>query len=187
MTYILNFLKSKFIETLALIISVINLFLYYKTIKKEKVKLLVEQDSDESYSFSFVWFQRFNIVFFHVSINNVSKSDTSISKIKLCTESNNIYFPSEYKIKDHFNENGITLYTNKEHTEGLKFDLASDNLLNNLRIPAYGNINGYLVFFGVPVISQDKIFNLIIETPTKCFKKEIKVSPLPQNLSPLNP
>lgn len=186
MNSLIKFLSDKLIESLALAISIINLYLYYRTIRKEKVKLLIEQDSDEAYCFSFAWYQRYNCLFFHINISNSSKSDTSISKITLTDKEGNSYMPSQYNINDRFNDNGITLLFKNNSNEGLKFNLKSENLLKSLRIQSYGNINGFLVFFDVPIIKEKETYTLNIYTPSKNFKKDIIISPLPNNLKPIN-
>lgn len=181
---VVNIIPKNIIEILALLISLINLYLYYRTIKNEKINLKIEQDTEDAYSFAFTWYQKYNCVFFHVSINNNSKSDTSISKITLTDNLGNIYTPSEYDIGDFHNDNGLSLYDKDDSDIYYTYNLKSDNLLNELRIPSFGHISGYLVFMNFPPISENTIVKLTLYTPTEIFDKNIAISPLPNNITP---
>ncbi|EKO1913589.1 hypothetical protein PZQ55_002676 [Clostridium botulinum] len=181
---IIEFLKDKIVETLALLISLINLYLYYRTIKNEKVNLQIEQDNEDAYSFTFTWYKKYDCVFFHVSINNTSKSDTSISKITLTDNLGNIYTPSQYDIGDYHNDDGLSLYEKNDSGIYYAYNLKSDNLLNELRVPSFGHISGYLVFMNFPPISESTIVKLTLHTPTEIFSENIAISPLPDNITP---
>lgn len=189
MNSIIKLLTEKPIEIAALLLSLVNLYLYYKTLKKERVKLRIHQDHDEAFSFHFIWYDHYDCLFFHVNIENLSKTETSITRIIVTDKSKNKYIPSKYDVgADPFNENGITLYPTDE-SEGIiyPFDLRTDNLMNNLRIPSYGNVSGFIVLLDFPVINTDEIVKLTIYTPTKTFKKDIHISPLPDTIKPENP
>ncbi len=179
-----DYFFNNLIGFLALFISLVNLFLYYRSLKKETVKLKIYQDNDEAYSFSFTIYQKYKCLFFHVNIENLSKTDASISKLFITDKFGNDYFPSEFNIGDYHNENGITLYTSDDKSDGYRYNLKSENLLNNLRVKSHGNISGFLVFLNFPVITTNDAVTLNIQTPTKSFKQTIHINPLPDTLRP---
>lgn len=183
MNPVLSFISNHIIELVALLFSLINLFLYYRTIRKEKVKLLITQNSEEAYSLRLTWYQQYNLSFLHIRVDNNSKSDTSISEVVLLDDSGKTYIASEFFLGDPYNKNGLTLFSQDE-TRYL-YDLKSENLLNTTRIPSYGSVQGYLTFFDFPLLKTSSDFTLRIKTPSKEFKTKVIIHPLPQTLKPM--
>lgn len=181
--FIKELLKERFIELTALGISIVNLFLYYNTLRKQKVNLSIVQDEKDAFNFKKVQYETYQCLFFHVNICNKSKSDTSITKIELVDSTGNSFDPSHYDLKDYHNGDGLTLYEKGEGLHGYTYNLSTENILHTLRIPSYGNIKGYLVFFDVLEIQSSTTYTLRVHTPKKIFKQKIIVNPLPDSLT----
>lgn len=181
-------LFANIVSIIALIFSFLSLVLHFRSHIKENVKLKVSQiDENEAYCFAFTRYEKYQCLFFYVDISNPSKTDVSISRTTLLDKYGNTYTPSHYDIGDTYNENGLTLHHKDEQFQAHLFNLKSENILNNLRVPSNGNICGYLVFFNVPIIDKPEKYTLKIKTPNKSFKKSIVVNPLPDNLKTMHP
>lgn len=153
---------------------------------RERVSLKVEQDKDhEAYSFPLMYIDRYDILFFRLSISNKTKTEVSIAKIALRGKDGKSYSPEEYTIPDFRNENGISFENSNDTRHYVVFDLRSENILDQLRIPAYGHVSGFVVFLHGPVIaSGSETFKVEVKTPTKVYTTKVTVEKLPENLLP---
>ncbi len=180
----IQFISDNLIDLLTLLVSSIGLFLSLIAILKERIKLKIEYNREESFCFGFIFYEKYKMLFSSISIINLSKTPVSISKIYLKDSSGNIYESSKYDVGDSFSKNGISLYSREDESEIYIYNLESENILNNLRLDSNGVLKGYAVFFGVEPINKPTNFTLIVEASNKTFSKEITVSPLPPNLMP---
>lgn len=178
------------VEWLAFFLSVVDFIILMTNRSKEKVKLKIKQIED-GYYFSYIFYKPYNCFFAKISIDNVSKSSTSISDISLSDSYGNKYRPTcLYHQTSHSSDIGILSLKDNSNDEYYSFDIEKDNILNNLRVESYGNISGYLYieFDDADLLKKDEeLFSLSVQTPKKCFTQSIIIKSLPKNYSPEYP
>ena len=172
----------------AILLALLSLGLQALSTWRERVSLKVEQDKvHEAYSFPLMYYDRYDCLFFRLSISNKAKSDVSIAKIVLRGKDGKSYLPEEYTIPDLHNENGLSFVNRNDTMHYDFFNLRSENILDQLRIPAYGHVSGFVVFLDGPVIaSGSESFKVEVQTPTKVYTTMVTVEKLPENLTPSN-
>jgi len=153
---------------------------------RERVSLKVVQDKDhEAYSFPLMYIDRYDILFFRLAISNKAKSDVSVAKIVLRGKDGKSYLPEEYDLPDNLCKSGISFMMQDDSSHCLWVNLRSENILDQLRIPAYGHVSGFVVFLNGPVIaSGSESFKVEVQTPTKVYTTTVTVEKLPENLIP---
>lgn len=175
---------------LALGLSVINLILYWRVTSKEKIRLKIKQigQEDFAYYFPYVWYEKISCMFFKISIENLSKSETSISCIAAIDSSGNLFSPMPFERHLPLNKNGdLWIHQVGDKDRVSVYALSSENLLNNLRIQGYGCISGFLYFEKVETFSKDlEPLTLVIDTPSKQFKQKVIVKKLPDDMFPVD-
>ena len=179
-----QFIRNNLLELFALVISLISLALSLHSKLKEKIKIDIEYEPNETFSFGFIHYDKYKLVFSYINIVNLSKTSVSINKIYLKDSDGNTFFSSDYSISDLYNPNGITLYSRDNSNRGNMYNLKSENILNNPRLDSYGKLSGYAVFFDVEPIHNPTSFTIFVETSNKLFSKNIIVSPLPVDIKP---
>lgn len=182
----IKFILDNSIELFALSISFISLALSLHSKFKERIKIKIDYNPEDSLCFGFIYYDIYKILFAKIDIVNLSNTPVSISKIYLKDSTGNTFISTSYDIGDSFNKNGITLYNKDDPSHGNLHNLKSENILNNLRLDSYGNLSGYAVFFNVEPIQTPTSFTIFIEVSNKTFSKNITISPLPDNLKPLH-
>lgn len=186
----LNYLKSNLVQWIALCLSITNLIFYLRTMRKEQVRLKIKQLNmdDSAYYFSYVWYEHVSCMFFKVGIDNISKSETSISNIVAIDSSGNVFSPILFKRHLPFSDDGkLLIHRSGDKCKAYSYELTSNNLLDNLRILSYGNISGFLYFENVETLSKNsEPLTLIVDTPSKQFKQSIIVKKLPNDMSPVD-
>jgi hypothetical protein len=185
-----NFVRNNLVQWLALCLSVANLILYLRTMRKEQVKLKIKQIEPENtaYYFPYVWFEKISCMFFKISIDNISKSETSISNITAIDSCGNEFSPKMFERHLPLSKGDkLLIHQVGDKDRAYSYELASENLLNNLRVLSYGNISGFLYFENVGTLSKDsEPLTLIIDTPSKQFEQEIVIKKLPSNMFPVD-
>lgn len=184
-----NFLTNP-VQWLALLLSVFNFIVLMLNKKEEKIKLHISQ-INEAYYFSYLYYEKYDCLFLEVSINNSSKSDTTISNILLSDSYGNTYHPTTLNhATSDFYDCGKLLLNDKINDTDFVYDIKNCNILNNTRIKSYGSIKGYLYFECVSIDSlrcDKERFKLTVETPTKTFSEYVTVCCLPENIAPQIP
>lgn len=170
----------------AFCVALVDLVLHVIAHRKEKVRLRIIQIPDSaSYSFSLTWYERYDLLFFQVRIDNLSRQPVTLADIKLIAPDGKPYPAAEYALGDHHNERGLTLYNPADRHRGNYFNLKTENLLSDVRFEANDSKSGYLVFFGVPPVkTASSKFKLSVQAGRKQFSVPIVVAPLPDSLSP---
>lgn len=173
---------------LALGLSIIDLILHIKTFDRQSVSFSIRQDEREpAYNLGFVMFARYQMVFFRLTIVNLSFSPATIARFVLRCPDGTEAVPSHYTIKDPYNPNGLTLYERHDSNRGELYNLRSENLLDSMRFEPNGAASGYLVFFGVPPLESDsEEYTLHAYAGKKCFRVKLVASRLPPDLKPLH-
>ena len=170
----------------AIVLALLSLGFQALSTWRERVCLKVEQDKDhEAYSFPLMYIDRYDILFFRLSISNKAKSDVSIAKIVLRGKDGRSYLPEEYDLPDNHNKSGISFIMQDDSNHYLWFNLRSENILDQLRIPAYGHVSGFVVFLNGPIVaSASETFKVEVLTSTKVYTTMVTVEKLPENLIP---
>ena len=169
----------------AFVVALIDLVLHIIAHCKEKVRLRIVQLPASSYSFSLTWFDRYDLLFFQVEIDNLSREPVTLADIKLIAPDGKSYPAAEYTLGDHHNDRGLTLYNPTNRHRGNFFNLKTENLISDTRFDANDSKSGYLVFFDVPPVeSPSSKFKLSVRAGKKRYSVPITVTPLPDNLSP---
>ena len=112
----------------------------------------------------------------NLTIENKSANSTSILTIKLINGSKS-YFAAYPKMQD---ADQYTSYedeikpTNDDEFEFNDRDILSENILKNVKLSKHAVLNGYAIFENVETMDNSKCYKIIVETPGKTFKKEIK-------------
>lgn len=183
--YMLEYINHNLTALIALFISCASFFLSLKNYLKSVVKFKISYDIDSSFSCGFMNYEPYKLIIVNLTIENNSTSAIDITKIKLIDEKN-IYISSKIEISDTYNKNGISLI-NSDESRYEPFDISSENILNNTRIPSYGVLSGFAVFKDIEPLKEPKNYKLVIDTPSKSFSKSITVNPLTGEFHPINP
>ncbi len=173
------------IGLIALLLSLLSLSLQALSIWRERVSLSVEQDlSEDAYAFPFVMYDRYDCLFFRMLISNKANSEVSVTRIVLIDKQGKKYTPESYDVPDYRNKDGISLKLKNDDQHYIPYNLRSENILDQLRIPPYGHVSGFAVFLHGPVIEKEEIFSVDVQTPVKKYRMKVKVSPLPNTIIP---
>ena len=168
-------IDPKIISILALVVASLSLYISYRNYRKSLIKLKIF--SDESYSLGFTFYEPYEALIVQTKIINKSASSFSIQSASIIFKT--VEYEATYlDVYDAFNKNGITLLL-RNTNKGRYLNIKTENILSKQRIDPYGVINGYFTFRGFPLITKDETVTLKVKTPTKTFKKNIIVSPLP--------
>lgn len=170
----------------AFVISLVDLALHFIAHRKENVHLRISQvPGSAAYSFAFTWYDRYELLFCQVSIDNRSRQPITLADFRLTAPDGKSYPAAEYALGDHHNDAGLTLYNPSDRNKGCFFNLKSENLLPRARFEANDSKSGYLVFFGVPPVkAESSKFRLSVRAGKKHYSAPITVSPLPDDLRP---
>lgn len=183
----MDYLAVNWIAILALIVSFSSLYISIKVYRKASVKLKISYDIEKSYCFGFNWYEKYELLICYLTIENLSTSNVSITKIKLLDNhlSSNA---TKLDIHDYYNDNGISLI-NFEGDDNLyiPININSENILKYTRIPSLGTVHGYAVFEGIHPIRESKDFKIIVDTPDGSFNTKVTINPLPKDFKPINP
>ncbi|WP_142414399.1 hypothetical protein [Hathewaya massiliensis] len=182
---ILKYITNNLTALLALIVSIASFVLSFKNYIKSIIKFKISYDSKNIYSLGFIWYQAYELLIVDLTIENNSTNSVDISRIKLIDE-NNTYIANTIEIADTHNKNGISLIDDAKKL-CKPINITSQNILNNTRIPSYGTLNGFAVFENIEPLKEAKSYTIIIDTPSKSFKKAITINPLTGDFKPLSP
>lgn len=185
MTLILDYLKSNLLSIVAILISLAGFALSFKNYLKSNIELKISSYNNNNICVGFIWINEYRLIIIDVLIENNSSTDVNISRIRLVDDNHN-YLANPISIKDMKNSNGITLIKNT-HDEYIRYNISSENIMNNCRISSYGTARGFAVFNDVDLISSPKNFTLIVDTPYKSFNTNVIVNLCPNEFCPLQP
>ncbi len=179
-----NLIKSNIVQWLALVLSVINLSLYLREKRKEKLRLTIVQKGS-AYNFDFLYKGRRQYAFCYIEIINQSKTETSITKVEIIDTNGSLiqagYFGEHTNPLDSEME---LFFVNRDMSEGRAFKVDSDNLFENDCLKGYGKIEGYLFFEGIsPLIEDHHNYTILLETPLKTFRSRVMLYRLPKELA----
>lgn len=186
----ISFIKSHldiFMPIFVLLITVDTFLLAFKFANhsESSAKLKISYDISKSYNLFFYCNHEYKLAIINLILENKSTDSFDITKIKLIDGSKS-YLATVPKIKDNYNENGITLI-NEDESKFININILSENILKNTMISSHGVLSGYAVFENVEPITNTKSYKIIIETTSKVFKKEITINPLNNEFHPINP
>lgn len=161
------------------------LLIKYRNYLESIPNIKISYNTLKSYCINSYHEHEYNLAIIHLTLENKSTKPIDITNIKLI-DGLKSYTATLLKIKDEYNENGITL-TNEDNSEFIYINVLSKNILKNTTIPSSGASSGYTVFENVEPITDTKNYRIIIETPKKVFETEITINALNQEFKPSNP
>lgn len=172
-----EFFIDNIISIFALLVSIAGFTLSYKGHKKSIVNLKISSLCQNNLFIESIDNDPYNLIVIDLLIENNSTAEVDISRVKLINSKHN-YIASYIPMKDKLNPNGISLVNNSTD-EIIKYNTSSENILINSRIPSYGVIQGFAVFYGVNQIQHKETFQIIVDTPVKSFSTNIYVNLCP--------
>ncbi|MDP4144497.1 MAG: hypothetical protein Q8936_08455 [Bacillota bacterium] len=181
----MDYIKNNLIALSALIVSIESLLISLKNYLKSIVKLKISYNINNSYSLGFYWYEPYKLLIVDLAIENNSTSAADISFITLI-DGNSSYLASKIELSDRHNSNGITLINDDDNLY-LPIDISTKNILNNPRVSSYGFLNGFAVFQNIEPLEAPRYYKIIVKTPSKSFKKKIKINPLNYKFQPIHP
>ena len=138
--------------------------------------LKISYDISKSYCIGSFNNNEYILAIINLTIENKSTKSVDILKIKLLNRDES-YLATMPKIRDTNNENGITLL-NDDKSKSINLNINSDNiLLKNMNIPSQDVTNGYAVFENVHLITDNRDYTIVVETPKKTFTSQITLKP----------
>lgn len=171
------------VGVIANLLALLALFLHFIPVWRSRVKIRISQVRlDEAYGHKIVQYLNYDFSFICLRIENLTRADVTIVSFELFDSNGNAYEPSELRIANHINKNGIAYELKDEPMRFISFDVKASNHLNNLRFDGLDSREGYLTFMNGPVIgSSDQKFTLRTKTTTKTYNTDIIIHPLPDN------
>lgn len=157
----ISFIKSNLnilIPILILFFTFDTFFVIYKMYIKPIADLKISYDNFKSYYDS-----KGKLAAVNLTLVNNSTSPVKITGIKL-TDGSKSYSATLPKMPDTHNENEINM------------DISSENILKYTEISSHGVLNSYVFFENIEPVTKIKNYKLVIETPSKTFKKKITIS-----------
>ncbi|EKQ57814.1 MULTISPECIES: hypothetical protein [unclassified Clostridium] len=173
-----------FILLLFFMVDVFLLAIKLKNTLEALPNLKISYNIHKSYCFGFFKDRDYNLAIVNLSIENTSTKSINISRIQLIDKDKS-YLAANLKIRDEYNENGISLI-NEDESEFININISSENILENTEISPHSILDGYAVFENIELINETKNYRIVIETPKATFEKEIAINPLNNELHPIN-
>lgn len=158
---LISFIKSNLnilIPILVLFFTFDTFLLAYKVYLRSIANLKISCDNCKNY-----YYDEGKLAIINLTVENKSTSSVNITGIKLTDESKS-YSATFPKMLDTHNENEIYM------------NISSKNIPKYINISSHGVINGYAAFENIGLITKAKGYKLVIETPSRIFKKKITIN-----------
>ena len=172
------------VAAVALLLAVLDLYLHWHY---NHIRFVIRQeDGLPAYNLGFTWYQKYQMVFFPLTIENRSQTAATVSQFTLLCPDGARLRPSAYRLKDSGGHKDLTLKGDSVFDPARSIPLETKDLLNHLRFEAHDAVSGYLVFMEVaPLAGHSGRYTLITQVGRKSFRTRLEARPLPSGLKPL--
>lgn len=172
------------VAVVALLLALLDLYLHWHY---NHIRFVIRQESGlPAYNLGFTRFQKYQMVFFPLTVENRSQSAATVSQFTLLCPDGSMLCPSAYRLKDAGGHADLTLKGDGVFDPAQSVPLETEDLLNHLRFEAHDAASGYLVFFGIaPLTGSSGRYTLVTRVGRKSFRTRLEARPLPSGLRPL--
>ena len=175
----------------AFVLSFCDLLLHIRTFSREAEKIKVRQIAENGIKSFCVPVLRDGVevmcTIVAVQVDNRSRTALTLSDIQLVAPDKSRSFASRLSDTDEQSEVLVLCEVSNGARRRVSLDVDANNLALRPRLDGNDSQQGYLVFYGLPVVCSGRVRHMLhLSASGKVYKTRIYVEALPDNLIPLS-